>query len=75
MMAFSENACILGAVCSKVLEQVLWRREQGPWEKGKPSSNDFSQHLTLRLLQATYKGPLMIPQHLEERGTTTVPTS
>lgn len=47
----------------------------GTMEKGKPSSNDFSQHLTLRMLQATYKGPLMIPQHLEERGTTTVPTS
>lgn len=27
---FSENACILRAACSEVLEQVLWRREQGP---------------------------------------------
>lgn len=38
---FSENTCLLRAVCSKVLERVLRGREQGPCVMGKPSRDAF----------------------------------
>lgn len=50
-MVFSENACILRAACSEVLEQVLRR---GAMCEGKTLQECLSQHLTLHLLQASH---------------------